>query len=176
MLMISPLGTDAADSSFKKEGRSNLSIRKYTFGGNLFRRAFSLVEVTMALGLVAFCLVAMMGMLPVGLMQARESSEQLAATQVLTAVGSDFQNSAMTGPTAQYGIANAEGDGEFFVDSSCKRTDRAADAEYHVWYKITGEAGSQAALRMHLFIARALPGDLAQRNVVVEGIVQKRLK
>lgn len=41
--------------------------------------AFSLVEVTMALGIVSFCLVAVVGLLPVGLQTAKNSREQAAA-------------------------------------------------------------------------------------------------
>lgn len=40
---------------------------------------FSLVEVTLALGIVSFCLVAIVGLLPVGLQTAKASREHAAA-------------------------------------------------------------------------------------------------
>jgi len=138
--------------------------------------AFSLVEVTIAVGLMAFCLVAMLGVLPVGLMQERGSADKLAAMQVLTAVESDFQNSADSGLTTQYKIdPEVGGEGSFYVDHSFRHTEQQADAEFNVWYRIVGASGSQEAKRMHLFVTRVRPDGLAQLNVVVEGIAQKRL-
>ncbi|MCS7009455.1 MAG: hypothetical protein NZL93_05920 [Chthoniobacterales bacterium] len=46
--------------------------------------AFSLVEVTLALGIVAFALVATMGLLPVGLRSIKNSNERAAASSVAT--------------------------------------------------------------------------------------------
>jgi uncharacterized protein (TIGR02598 family) len=143
------------------------------------RRAggFSLVEVTMAVGLVSFCLVAMLGVLPVGLKQERGSTEQLAAMQVLAAVGSDFRNFASGGETTQYAIKTGAGEeGTFYVDGTGARTEQAAEAAYSVWYRVAGEAGSQAARRMHMYVSLVRPGNLIAQNVVVEGIAQQRLR
>ena len=131
----------------------------------------------MALGLMSFCLVAMLGMLPVGLRQERDSTDKMAAMQVLAAVGSDFQNTTTdSGETVQYSIPTGAGTtGSFFVDQACERTERQADAEYNVWYKVDDAVGSQAAPRMHVYVARVRPGALAQQSVVAEGIAQKRL-
>lgn len=151
--------------------------RQFPFGNTRQAGGFSLVEVTMAVGLVSFCLVAMLGVLPVGLKQERGSTEQMAAMQVLAAVGSDFQNLAAGGKTAQYDIETKAGEeGSFFVDGSGERTEQEADAAYSVWYRIAGAAGSQAALRMHMFVSVVRPGDLTAQNVVVEGIAQQRLR
>jgi uncharacterized protein (TIGR02598 family) len=56
---------------------------------------FSLVEVVIAMGIAAFCLVAMLGLLPSGLKQVKISSEETAATALLAAVVADLRN---TGP------------------------------------------------------------------------------
>lgn len=138
--------------------------------------AFSLVEVTIAVGLMAFCLVAMLGVMPVGLMQERGSADKIAAMQVLTAVESDFQNSSGTGLTTRYKIdPEVGGEGSFYVDHAFQHTEQQANAEFNVWYRIVGEPGNQAGKRMHLFVGRVRPDGLAQLNVVVEGIAQKRL-
>lgn len=50
------------------------------------RRAFSLVEVTMAIGIVSFCLLALVGLLPVGLNAIKTSREEAAAANVLELV------------------------------------------------------------------------------------------
>lgn len=75
-------------------GNTMLLMRSGTVRPLLRHRAFSLVEVTIAIGLVSFCLVAMLGVLPVGLSQERKSTDQTLATQALSAVVADFQNAA----------------------------------------------------------------------------------
>ncbi len=54
-------------------------------------RGFSLVEVTLALGIAAFCLVVVFGLMGVGLNTSAFSVEQTAATNVLSAVASDLR-------------------------------------------------------------------------------------
>jgi len=53
---------------------------------------FSLVEVVIAMGIAAFCLVAMLGLLPSGLKQVKISSEETAATAVMTSLVTDLRN------------------------------------------------------------------------------------
>lgn len=50
------------------------------------RAAFSLVEVTLSIGLVAFGLVTVLALLPVGLQALGESSQQTVEAQILRAV------------------------------------------------------------------------------------------
>jgi len=52
---------------------------------------FSLVEVTLALGLAGFCLTAIYGLLPVALNSNRTSIEQTGATGILSAVVTDLR-------------------------------------------------------------------------------------
>src|SRR5438094_520277 len=55
------------------------------------RAAFSLVEVTFALGIAAFCLIAVFGMMPVGVQTNRNASSQTAATNIMAAVVADLR-------------------------------------------------------------------------------------
>jgi type II secretory pathway pseudopilin PulG len=48
------------------------------------RSAFSLIEVTLALGVAAFCLIAVLAMLPVGLKTQRTSANQTKANTVMS--------------------------------------------------------------------------------------------
>jgi len=57
--------------------------------------AFSLVEVVLALGIAAFALVVIVGMLPIGLRLASESDEESRAINIMTQVAADRR--AMTG-------------------------------------------------------------------------------
>src|ERR1700722_5171885 len=60
------------------------------------RRGFSLVEITVALGIVSFALVAILALLPVGLGSARDSHEEAFAAQVLKSICCSVQNAAHT--------------------------------------------------------------------------------
>jgi uncharacterized protein (TIGR02598 family) len=66
------------------------------------RDGFSLVEVTLALGIAAFCLVAIFGLLPVGLNTSQSASQQTGANGILSAVISDLR---ATPPTQPPGLA-----------------------------------------------------------------------
>jgi len=63
---------------------------------------FSLVEVTLALGVAGFCLVALLGLLPVALNSNRAAIEQTAANGILSAIIADLR---ATPPTAPRGVA-----------------------------------------------------------------------
>lgn len=57
---------------------------------------FSLVEVTIALGVVAVCLVGIFGLLPTGLKTNRASNEQIAAIELAGAVDADLRSTPKT--------------------------------------------------------------------------------
>lgn len=52
---------------------------------------FSLVEACIAIGLVAFCLVALLGLFQVGLTQERQAVDQVQAAHILAAVSDEFR-------------------------------------------------------------------------------------
>jgi uncharacterized protein (TIGR02598 family) len=65
--------------------------------------AFSLVEVTLAIGIAAFCLITVFALVPVAVLANRNATSQTAATNVMASVISDMR--ATTGSTSpQYGI------------------------------------------------------------------------
>lgn len=67
--------------------------------------AFSLVEVTIAFGIVAFAVVVVIGLLPVGLSASQEGSAEEAATEILSAAAADIGNAAPSGRNSPlYGI------------------------------------------------------------------------
>ena len=53
--------------------------------------AFSLVEVTLAIGVAAFCLLAVFGLMPVGLQTNRNATSQTAATNIIAFVVADLR-------------------------------------------------------------------------------------
>jgi uncharacterized protein (TIGR02598 family) len=72
-----------------------MSRRRYRAVG------FSLVEVTLALGIAAFCLIALFGLLPLGIQTNQSSISQTAAASVLSSVVADLRATPKTGLTSQ---------------------------------------------------------------------------
>jgi uncharacterized protein (TIGR02598 family) len=67
--------------------------------------AFSLVEVTLALGIAAFCLIAVIGTIPVGVRTTRNATSQTAATNIMSAVVADLRATPKSSSTsAQFAI------------------------------------------------------------------------
>ena len=65
--------------------------------------AFSLVELTLALGIAAFSLIAVFSLIPVGVQTNRNATSQTAATNIIASVIADMR--ATTSSTSpQYGI------------------------------------------------------------------------
>src|SRR5215813_3202420 len=62
--------------------------------------AFSLVEVTLALGIAAFCLIAVLGLMPVGVQTNRNATSQTAATNIIAAVVSDLRGTPTANSTS----------------------------------------------------------------------------
>jgi type II secretory pathway pseudopilin PulG len=72
--------------------------------------AFSLVELTLSLGIAAFCLIAVFGLMPVGVQTNRNATSQTASTNILSSVVSDIRASPKgTGASVQYGIRRSKG-------------------------------------------------------------------
>ena len=70
--------------------------------------AFSLVEVTLALGIAAFCLIAVFGLIPVGMQTNRNAASQTVATNIMAAVVSDLRATPTTKPASgQFAITFA---------------------------------------------------------------------
>jgi type II secretory pathway pseudopilin PulG len=62
--------------------------------------AFSLVEVTLALGIAAFCLIAVFGLMPVGMQTNRNAKSQTRATNIMAAVIADLRATPRTVTTS----------------------------------------------------------------------------
>lgn len=61
---------------------------------------FSLVEVTLALGIAAFCLIATFGLLPVGIQSNQNAISQTAAASVLSSVVADLRATPKGNPSS----------------------------------------------------------------------------
>jgi type II secretory pathway pseudopilin PulG len=61
--------------------------------------AFSLVEVTLAIGVAAFCLLAVFGLMPIGVQTNRNATSQTAAANIMAAVIADLRATPKTAGT-----------------------------------------------------------------------------
>ncbi|MDX2082011.1 MAG: hypothetical protein SFU53_14595 [Terrimicrobiaceae bacterium] len=100
---------------------------------------FSLVEVTLAVGITAFCLVAIFGLLPIGLNTNRAAFEQTAALHQASAVVADIASTpaglGVATNSSTFGVllpalgAPAQQSAVFLSDAGLPVT-TAADARY----------------------------------------------
>src|SRR6266516_1636020 len=108
--------------------------------------AFSLVELTLALGVAAFCLLAVFGLMPIGVQTNRNATSQTRATNILASVIADLRSTPLTTPpggattSLQYQIpipANPVGSASsvpplFFAEDGTFSTSIQAQSRYQV--------------------------------------------
>lgn len=136
------------------------------------RRAFSLVEVTLALGLTSFALVAVLGLMPAGFTTMREAVDRTVESQITREIRSRVQQMPFEELAAIF-----DGREFFFAESGAETTKDASDRRYTVKTSVraphypgseeanpdslssvtieivSGEGGSQKAHRQHLLVA-----------------------
>ena len=88
--------------------------------------AFSLVETTLAIGVVAFALVAMLGLLPVGLTSFREAMDASTSSRILQRVSADLRQGSSVQAQQPILYFDEQGDETTAAASDGKR------ALYHV--------------------------------------------
>ena len=64
--------------------------------------AFSLIEVALALGIVAFAIVGLVALLPIGLKEAKNSTEEIQAINLITVLSSDLKNTPLGKSASSY--------------------------------------------------------------------------
>jgi len=67
--------------------------------------AFSLVEITLTLGVAVFCLVSIFGLMTVGLNSNQVAAEQRAANDILSAVSADLRATPATVPSGDAAVS-----------------------------------------------------------------------
>jgi uncharacterized protein (TIGR02598 family) len=107
-----------------------------------FTSAFSLVELTVAIGIAAFCLIAVFGLVPVGVQTNRNATSQTAATNLMAAVVADLRATPKTvAVSSQFGITFGTNTTLYFDGSGQFTTSPGANSRYQVnvtWYGTSG--------------------------------------
>lgn len=110
--------------------RSAVGDRCYSFDN---AAAFSLVEVAIALGVAAFCLVAVLGLMPVGVQTSRNASSQTAANNIISIVASDLRTTAAAAMgSPQFGISFGDEKTLYFDASGQASPSLNADSRYRL--------------------------------------------
>jgi len=103
--------------------------------------AFSLVEVTLAIGIAAFCLIAIFGLMPVGVQTNRNATSQTAATNIIAAAVSDLRATPKASTTSsQFGITFGTNTTLYFDGSGQFTTSPGTNSRYKLnltWYGST---------------------------------------
>jgi uncharacterized protein (TIGR02598 family) len=104
--------------------------------------AFSLVEVTLALGITGFCLIAVFGLLPVGVQTNRNATSQTAATNLMAAVVADLRAMPTANTTStQFGITFGTDTTLYFDGTGQFTTSLSTNSRYQLnvtWYGSSG--------------------------------------
>jgi len=121
--------------------------------GSIHKRAFSLVEVVVALGLFSFCIVAITGLLSVGLGSTRSVVNEAGAVNIAASVFGawDVQESGTAGLTVpglftDLPALSASTSQRFFFDQSGVQVEDATAAAFEVLYTTVAEGEAPAVV------------------------------
>lgn len=84
-------------------------------GQSGFKNGFSLIEVTIAIGIAVFCMVSLFGLSATGLSSNNSALEQTAAAGFARAIASDLRVTGTNGSSPIYGITSASGTSTFYL-------------------------------------------------------------
>jgi uncharacterized protein (TIGR02598 family) len=96
--------------------------------------AFSLIELTLALGVAAFCLIAVFGLVPVAVLTNRNSTSQTAANNIIASAIADIRGTPTgTATSVQFGI-NIPTDATTGANATCQRCAGCWNSQTQVVY------------------------------------------
>jgi uncharacterized protein (TIGR02598 family) len=132
---------------------------------------FSLVEVVLALGVAAFCFLAVFGLLPMGLKTQQLAIEQTAVTRIVSAAVADLRNTLPTATTSSlFAItipANTISSSLtlFFDSEGHASTTLGADSRYRLTITFApNSAGNRGATFAHLLVTWPAPASVGDAS------------
>ena len=121
--------------------------------------AFSLVEVTLALGIAAFCLLAIFGLLPVGIKSQQNAIGQTVAAGIATGIVADLRTTPATNTTSPNYKITIPGDTKLYLREDGSAT-TPGDSKYLAFITFPGAPQGKAATLVHLLITWPAAADL----------------
>ena len=124
------------ESALSALNTSAVIDRRYSFyaaASNSKAAAFSLVEIVVALGVAAFCLIAIVGLMPVGVQTNRNATSQTAATNIMAAIVADLRTTPAVATTSpQFAITFGTDKTLYFDASGQASTSLGTDSRYRL--------------------------------------------
>jgi uncharacterized protein (TIGR02598 family) len=119
------------------------------------RGGFSLVEITLALGLMAICFLAVLGLLPIASGSNRAAAAEGAAASIAAAVVADLRATPKTATTSpQFGVPLGASTTLYFDAEGRYSPDLEPTSQYRVTITSPGNpAGAKAASFAHIKIS-----------------------
>ena len=126
-----------------------------------FTSGFSLVELTLAMGIAAFCLIAVMGLMPVGVQTNRNATSQTAATNIMAAVVADLRATpTFNTSSTEFGITFGTNAPPLYFDGSGQFTTLpGANSRYQLNVTWNGTSGLRYADLKVTWPAAATPAN-----------------
>ena len=109
-------------------------------------KGFSLVEVTLALGIAAFCLITVFALVPVAVLTNRNARSQTAATNIMAGVVADLRATPKANATStQFGITFGTNATLYFDGSGRFTTSLGTNSRYQLNVTWSGSSGLRYA-------------------------------
>lgn len=130
-------------------------------------KAFSLIEVVLALGIVSFAMMAVVGTLPVGLRSSQQSRSQIAAANIARQIQGDLQQISFRSSVADAFTIEKLSTTPFYFSQDGTRSE-ARDAYYVAAFTLNDvtapglSVNSSNARRVNVSIS--YPANVAQAN------------
>lgn len=120
--------------------------------------AFSLVEVVLAIGIITFGLIVLLGLLPTGIKSNRDSSEESQAVNLLYALVADRQATSSSIQSSRYSLPAVSNvvsqvNGILFATEDGVLTTNKANSRYRISYTIYPTTGTQQPVVMSLRVS-----------------------
>ena len=108
--------------------------------------AFSLIELTLAIGIAAFCLIAVIGIIPVGVQTNRNATSQTRATSVMSAAVTDLRSTPKSIFTSRRFGITIPSDHTLGAGSNCDRCSSCWNAQTQtIYFDGSGQVVASAA-------------------------------
>jgi uncharacterized protein (TIGR02598 family) len=124
--------------------------------------AFTLVEVTIALGIAAFCLISLLALLPPGMNSSKNATEETAAMNGIAGIVADLRSmpaSATTSPLHGLPLTS----GTFYFNDSWRKLTTASDAQYRLT-TLTSVPAANAMAPVRATLQVSWPASVAPAN------------
>ncbi|MGH7983275.1 MAG: Verru_Chthon cassette protein B [Candidatus Udaeobacter sp.] len=124
---------ESALSALNTSAVTDRRYSSYRTGSNSKVAAFSLVEIVLALGVAAFCLIAIVGLMPVGVQTNRNATSQTAATNIMAAIVADLRTTPAAATTSpQFAITFGTDKTLYFDALGQASTSLSTDSRYRL--------------------------------------------